>query len=377
MQRWFASLAIAGAFGGAVSAQVIQVQVQGRGQAQVQQIQIQAQPVQIQPGRVIAQPVVTQARMMQADAIFAGRVVAMEPMDVEVESAKGQPKVTYRIATVQVTEAIHGLKKDTKMVRVAFVAQPNNGQPGGIGGAGGAGGNIQILPAIQPGAPGGGLRRPFPGNANMQLTVGQDGLFSVNKHFKENFYLSPNYQNFVNRENNPNFENDVKSAKSLAKVMGDPVANLKAEDKQDRYLAAAVLITKYRSNTLGQPMKTEKIDAAESKLILQALAGGDWTPGRFNAAIPNPFELFNQLGITVKDGYELKNVRNQQDIAQAMQKWLDDNNGKYVIQKLVPDPNAKTGNAGGGTGQPGIEPGIRPGVRPLPPIRVQPPKQDK
>ncbi|MBI3692435.1 MAG: hypothetical protein HY239_17705, partial [Mycolicibacterium aromaticivorans] len=66
----------------------------------------------------------------------------------------------------------------------------------------------------------------------MQLTVGQDGMFAVNKHFKENFYLSPSFQNCVTRENNPNFDNEVKTAKSLAKVMGNPVAALKAEDKQ-------------------------------------------------------------------------------------------------------------------------------------------------
>ena len=121
------------------------------------------------------------------------------------------------------------------------------------------------------------------------------------------------------------------------------------------------------------PLKQEKIDAAESKLILQALAGGDWTVGRFNAAIPNPFELFNQLGINQNDGYSPVNVRNQQDIAQAMQKWLDENNGKYVVSKLVVDTNAKPGQPG--VIQPGINPqpvplpNIRPGIRPLPPVK--------
>jgi hypothetical protein len=360
MQRWFASIVIAGVFSivlASAAAAQIQVQaqpVQGQGQAKIQvQIQVQAQPAQIQPGRIMQPPVMNnQPRMMQADAIFAGRVVAMEPMDIEAEPAKGQAKVTYRIATVEVTEAIHGLKKDTKMIRVAFLAQPNN-QPAGGGGGGG-----NVRPAIQPGIARPGLGRIY--NPQMTLQVGQDGMFAVNKHFKENFFLAPNTLNFISRENNQNFETELKTAKQLAKVMGDPAAALKAEDKQDRYLAAAILVSKYRANQLGTPTKGEPIDAAESKLILQAIAGGDWTNTRYNGIIPNPVELFRQLG-----------VNGQPNNAQGMQKWLDENAGKYVIQKLVADPNAK---AGPSTGQPNL----RPGVRPLP-IQIQPapaPKQN-
>jgi hypothetical protein len=236
--------------------------------------------------------------------------------------------------------------------------QANGGAIGGIGGG------IQIQPAIQP-FPGG--RRPFPGNFQQQvnLQVGQNGLFTVNKHHKEEFYLSPNVQNFVTRENNPNFETQLKTAKQLSKVMADPVASLKSNDKQDRYTAAAVLINKYRSpnNPTGQPMKLAPIDAAESKLILKAMSEGEWKQGVFNAAIPAPFELFNRLGLTPNDGYSPVNIRTQPELFTAMQKWLDENNGKYRIQKYVVDPNAKVPS---GINDP------KPGIRPLPPIRIQP-----
>jgi hypothetical protein len=188
-------------------------------------------------------------------------------------------------------------------------------------------------------------------------------LFAVSKHHKENFYLSPSSTGFVTRENNPNFDNEVKTAKQLSKALTDPVAALKAEDKQDRYTAAAILITRYRSNPTGAPMKSEPIKAEESKLILQALAGGDWTIGRFDPKMPNPYTLFSQLGVTAKDGYNPTPARNQQDIATQMQniatqmqKWLDENSGKYIIQKLVPDENAKV--------QPGVNDPVVPGVRP-------------
>lgn len=360
MQRWFRLMAFAALLSvvlvGAVNAQAqIQIQVQ----AQPAQIQIQpaVQAIQIQAAdRVAIMPGVmyNQTRLMQADAIFVGRVMAFEPMDIEAAPAPGQANVKYRVAVVEVSEAIHGVKVGTQTVRVAFVPQANNnpGNPGGI----------NILPAIQPVPPGQAFpgRRPFI-MPQANLEIGQTGMFAVAKHHKENFFLAPVGTNFVPRDNNPNFENEVKTAKQLSKAMGDPMAALKAEDKQDRYLAAAILITKYRSNPAGVPVKSEPIDAAESKLILTALQGGDWTVGRFNAAIPNPFELFNQLGVNQKDGYNPVNIRNQQDIATAMQKWLDENNGKYVIQKLVADPNGRV------QGPIGIDP-----VQPLPPV-VRPP----
>jgi hypothetical protein len=373
MRKWFMILAItcvcAITLGNAASAQVvIQVKPQPAAQAQPGQVQIQAVQAQIQPvqaGKVMPaiMPYLGGNRLAQTDAVFVGRVVALEPMDVEAPQVAGGPKVTYRIAVVQITESIFGLKKDTKNVRVGFIMQGN--LP-----VNGPGGGVQILPAnppqplpaIQPG----GLRRPLPGvQPQLQLQVGQDGLFSVNKHSKEDFYLSPNFQNFVTRNNNPNFDTSLKTAKQLSKVMVDPVASLKSDDKQDRYNAAALLVSKYRTvnNPTGQPMKQEPIDAAESKLILKALAEGDWTQIRFGTPIPGPLELFNQLGINQQDGYNPINLRTQPQIVEAMQKWLDENNGKYRIKKLVLDPNAKA-QPGGIRIQPGVQPG---GILPAPP----------
>ncbi len=378
MRKWFVSLSLVCGICIAADAAHAQVAIQVQAQPaqpkpiQVQAqpaIQIQVQPIQIQADRVAIMPYPGHGRTQftQADAVFVGRVVALERMDIEATQVPGTAKVKYRVAVVQVTESIFGLKKDAQQVRVAFVMQGNNGPLNGPGGG------IQILPApapgqLQPVQPGFGPRRPFPGNFQMNLAVGQDGIFTVNKHPKENFYLAPSVQTFINRENNPGFDGQVKAAKQLAKAMADPIASLKSEDKQDRYTAAAVLINKYRNANLGQPMKLVPIDAAESKLILQAIAGGDWKIGVFNPNAPAPSELFNQLGLTAKDGYT-PNFRTQQEMFTAMQKWLDDNNGKYIIQKYVVDPNAKAPVI-----QPGVDPkpGFEPGIRPAPPIKIRP-----
>ncbi|MBM3993528.1 MAG: hypothetical protein FJ303_05165 [Planctomycetes bacterium] len=394
MRKWFVSLSLA--CGTLVLANVAVAQVQdlpAPAQPQVQKIQVQVQgapPVQVQilPAVNARADIAIMpggprlgggSRMAQADAIFVGRVIAIEPMDVEATQVANGPKVTYRVAVVQVSDAIFGLKPETKQVRIGFVVQ--NGGPNVP-----PGGGIQILPAPAPGQPAiqplpG--RRVFPGYMpQIQLAVGQDGMFTVNKHHKENFYLSPNYQGFVASQNNPGFEGQVKTAKQIARVLTDPVKALRSDDRQDRYTAAAVLITKYRmpDNPTGRPMKLEAVDAEESKLILKALAEGDWKQGAvFGNAIPSPFELFNQLGVSPKDGYNPINVRTQADIFTAMQKWLDENQGKYRVQRLVADPNAK-----GGIIQPGvIEPGPvpvpvpnpinpRPGIRPVPPVKIQP-----
>jgi len=289
-----------------------------------------AQQKAVAKAKIMPRPpiMVNQQRLTLPDVVVVGRVVGLEPMDVEATPAPGQPNVKYRLAVVQVAEALHGVKKATKMVRIGFIAPGENVNPANPGG-------IQIQPAIQPRLP----IRPFYGNVTLQ--VGQDGLFLLTKHHKEAFYLVANYNSFVTRQDNPNFESEVNSTKQLCKVLENPVASLKAEDAGQRFLAAAVLITKYRTHP-GVAVKQEPIDAAESKLILKALAGGDWTQPRFgNARIPSAMEVFTQLGVTANDGYQLLNVRNQQDITQAMQKWLSENEDKYVIKKLVADPNAK------------------------------------
>jgi hypothetical protein len=396
MKKWYANLALACgcslAVVGALTAQVVEVQAQVQGKIQViqvQQGQAQAVPAQVLPAQAVPAQIVQPGKMVRpfpgpgfggqtsrltpVDAIFVGRVVAFEPMDVEAEQADKGPKVKYRIAVVQISESIMGLKKDTKQVRVAFVVQggangPGVGAPPGVILPPNGGGGVQILPVMPPnGGPAiqplpGRVRPPF-GAQQVQLQMGQEGMFFVNKHHKEDFFLSPPYTQFVDRQNNNNFDNDVKGAKQVAKVMADPVKGLKSDSKEERYTAAAILIAKYRqpANPTGQPMKTEKIDADESKLILKALSEGNWDAKQTSTTVPAPFTLFYQIGVT---NYNPGPVRTQEEAFKAMQKWLDENNGKFRIERLVVDPNAKA------VQPPDIRP--RPIPLPAPPINVQP-----
>jgi hypothetical protein len=328
---------------------------------------------------VMVQPMQGPQRLAQADAVVVGRVVGFEPMDVQAEPMPGQPKQAYRIAVVQVSEALIGVKKDVKMIRVGFIAPPVNAdgpQAGGINGNPGViGGPInQIQIGRMPINRRGGIM--YGGN-QMNLDIGMDGMFIMGKHAKENFYLSPMHGMFVSSQQ-PNFATEVAQTKGMAKLLENPQAGLKSTDAQERYLAAALLVTKYRmpSNPNGMGYRTEKIDAEESKLILKALGEGTWNLAQQTQAIPHPFEIFGQLGVNQTHGYTPPmQIRDQNDLAKAMQTWLRDNSEKFRIEKLVPVAGGQPG-VQPGIGQPAvdlplIQPGVinrpgvvRPGIRP-------------
>jgi hypothetical protein len=240
-------------------------------------------------------------RVVNSDAVIVGKVIALEPQDTMVD------KLAYRIAVVQVEQALRGAK-DAKTLRVGFMAPPTGIKPGG--------------PIIRPGFRG------------VQLQVGNEGLFLLTKHAKENFYtLGGPAGYFISSELNKNFDKDVQAVKSITKLIENPQAGLKSTDAEVRLMAAAVLIEKYRTfRGPGQP-KQEPVDAAESKQIMQALAGADWqAPVNFGSLRPNPATLFNRLGINAKDGWMPQPGANFQA---AMHNWVRDNAETYRIQRFV------------------------------------------
>ena len=126
---------------------------------------------------------------------------------------------------------------------------------------------------------------------------------------------------FINSDKNKDFDKEVQTAKAAAKMMEDPQAGLKAKDAEDRLLAAAILVEKYRAYR-GPDAKQEPIDADESKQIMQIIADADWTGQRdFRSLRPTPAQLFQRLGVTKSDGFAPPPGANYQAAAQA---WLRD-----------------------------------------------------
>ena len=246
---------------------------------------------------VVAMPPPGPARIAGADVVVVGKVEAIEPQDVKVGNTM------YRIAVVKIKDGVRGIK-DEKTLRIGFVP----------------------------------LEKPNPkifvsGGRPVQLEAGQEGLFLLKKHDKENFYTIPGIVGyFVNSDKNTGFDKEVQAARAAAKVVADPQAGLKSKDASERLLAAAILIDRYRTFR-GPKAKLEPIDEKESKLILKTLADADWQAAfNFTSLQPHAGQLFQRLGVTAKDGFTVVAGANYQA---AAQQWVRDNAEKYRIQRYV------------------------------------------
>jgi hypothetical protein len=265
-------------------------------------------------------------RAAQAHTIIVGKVESIEEKTVSAKQFPGaKDKVEYQIAVIKVTDPILAAKGLTH-IRVGFIPPPAPpmGKPGGP---------IAIGP-----------RR-----YDVTLAKDQEGLFFLQPHNDGNFMIIQGFDDAVFKQGNQNFDQVVTDTKKFIKLLDSPKESLKAEKQEDRFTAAAMLITKYRyrSNFGAAEPKTEAIDADISKLILTALGEADWKangPGLFRM---NPLQMFTQLGVTDKDDYNPPMMevqvqgqppRKQIDYAKLpdyAKQWCKDNAGKYKIQKFV------------------------------------------
>ncbi len=255
---------------------------------------------------LIAAPPPGPVRIVNSDAVFVGRVTAIEPQDVDAKQFPGAKQtVKYRIAVVTISQTIRGLK-DEKTIRVGFVP-PVPPKPG-----------VPIT--------GGGNRSP-------QLQAGQDGLFMITKHAEGKFYQAPGFGYFVAAQDK-NFADEVKLAKKVVVILADPLTALKSKDSEERLLAASIQIGKHRTQKPPFNNKQEPIDADESKLILDALLASKWQPGRFGDPA-NAYQIFAQIGIGPQDGWKSPaKVKDIDEIRQSVLAWLRDHPG-YRIKRFL------------------------------------------
>jgi hypothetical protein len=264
---------------------------------------------------MIAPPPLSQ-RVATADVVVVGKVTGFADKTVSVVPFPGATdKVEYQVAIVEVKDALQGGGKDTKEIKVGFVA------PGGGG----------------PVGPGGGIRPPIRGGG-VNLLVDQEYVLFLNPHREAPFYAVSGF-GAVPKKDNPNFDKDLDEVKRCAKLLADPMASLKAKEAGDRTRTAEMLVARYRLPRWAAPEpKTEDVGAEESKLILQTLADADWDvkgpPGPVVRQM-SPMNSFFQLGLTEKDGW--KQPQDGKELQAAAKKWLKDNADKYRIQKIVPD----------------------------------------
>jgi hypothetical protein len=256
-------------------------------------------PIGFAAAGVLVAPPPIPVRIANSEVVFVGKVVALEPVDVDAKAFPAAKETTkYTIAIVNVSKVISGLK-DEKMVRVGFIAKT---KPGPIG------------------------------LFNPKLTVGQEGLFMIRKHVEGKFYQAPMNGFFISSQQKT-FEDDIKLANKALAISADTKSALKSKDADERLMAAAMVIAKYRTHTPGVTIKEEPIDAAESKLILSAISDAKWGPVRFGEL--NPQQVFFQLGVGPKDGWKAPTKISPDDMRKAVQAWIQDH-PDYRIRRFVP-----------------------------------------
>ena len=179
-----------------------------------------------------------------------------------------------------------------------------------------------------------GIRRG-PGFA---LAEGQEGCFFLHKHPTAAFYVVSGMAPPLDAKAD-NYKAQLGIVKKAVAIVADPVKSLKAYKADDRYFAAAALISKYRTfPTSGAEVEQVAISAEESKLILVNLVERDWT--KFEEGLPQPVQLMYQLGMNANDGWKQPQFNGAGDFNTFMKtefkKWLDGPGEKFVLKKVVP-----------------------------------------
>jgi hypothetical protein len=254
----------------------------------------------------VTKPPVAQ-RVALADCVLVGKVKALEAQLVEAApllKIRGVGNLPYQVAVVQVESVVIG-PKDLKEVRIAYVPPQS-------------------------------ARGAFRRFAQVELSVDQEGCFFVRKHPDESFYVAQASYDLTDKAKEKDFAKELETVKRCAKLLENPTAGLKAKDAADRQLTAALLLYRYRTPTAvytGKP-KTEPIDAEQSRLILAAIAEGDWSVEVGPAQITS-LSLFLRLGLGEEDGWA--QPRKLEDWPAAAQVWLRKHATSYRIQKYVPE----------------------------------------
>jgi hypothetical protein len=250
------------------------------------------------------------ARAIRADAVFVGKVTAIEKDTVDLAQYAGDPtKVAHKLAVVKVETPIGGVTGTTH-VKVAFVPPPPPGSRPVRSGA----------PASVP-------------------TEGQEALFFLVKHPGGDYYAMSWAFAPVDAKD-ATFKAEVESAKKVVAVLADPTKGLKSEKQGERFFAATALVAKYRHHPENaEETETVKVSAEESQLILKALAEQkDWAA---QAEVGSATQTMFMLGLTEEDGFKTPTARPQPGVNPNDQfrdlfvKWLDGPGKTYQISRLV------------------------------------------
>lgn len=252
-------------------------------------------------------------KVARAEIVVTGKVSAVEKELVNaIRFAGDNEKVAHKVAVIKIDKPLVGGGSVTH-VKVGFIPPP------------------PADPSVPP--------RPVRGGFQaVDLKEGQEGLFFLTKHPSGEFYtITPMLAPLDPKAEN--YKAQVEQVTKAAAALADPMKALKAATADERFLAAAALLAKYRSYPEdGRETEIVKVPAEESKLILKALAEADWK--KSDGEPLNAMQTFYMLGLGEPAGWKQPQVKageNFQDVIKtAFAKWVDGAGKDYQIQKIVP-----------------------------------------
>ncbi|MBA4190939.1 MAG: hypothetical protein C0467_23370 [Planctomycetaceae bacterium] len=264
-------------------------------------------------------------RAIMAETVVVGKVTGFENELVQALPHPGvKEKVGFKVATIKIDTGLI-VAGNTKEIRIGSIAPVKLDPNAPIG-------------AVQPIA---SCRHQV-----FELKEGQELILFLAKHPSGDFYTIPSGTPPVDLKTEQG-KKDLESVKNVVAILADPIKALKSEKPEVRAEAATVMVLKHRNYpVLGGEVEQVAIGADENTLVLKALTEGDWgiQNARFDAP-PSPFQAFQSLNLTAKDGWITPVIVNapgappvdygmvQKD---AFMKWLDGAGKNYQIKKLVP-----------------------------------------
>lgn len=253
-------------------------------------------------------------KLVRSDVVAVGKVTAVEKDEVLAPQFPGATdKAAYKIAVVKIENGLVGAN-DITHVKIGFI----------------------------PFAEGARRRLWRRGYSPVNLTKDMEALFYLQKHHSADFYTIGLLMVPTDTKDE-NYKAELETVKKGAAVIADPMKALNAEKADDRMFAAAVMVTKYRSYPEnGAEVESAKVGADESKLILKAIAEGDWKKDQDGIA-PHPYQAFSMLGLNQTSGFKFPQVKPGEDFITKSKEtyiaWLAGAGKDYQITKLVAKPN--------------------------------------
>jgi hypothetical protein len=168
------------------------------------------------------------------------------------------------------------------------------------------------------------------------LAPGTEVCLFLFPHFQEPFCVMPRqFGHPHTRDNNPNFDGEIKRYQEWARFMKEPVESLRSRDADVRFVTTALLSSRYRSfipDFHSRDRKTEPIDAVQSRLMLEVLAEADWEKAEARHKVPVAW-LFQRLAPAAANNWGMED--DDRRFEPTARQWCKEHAATYRIRAFV------------------------------------------